>query len=104
MNRGADINTRDTLLRTPMHHASLTGSLDALQWLIDHGADQDAEDKNGMTPVQAASAAGQETCVEFLVTGVIPAAADAGNDGGMDDDGGVDDDFDDAAFSALMGM
>ena len=78
--------------------AALAGAVNALQWLVEQGADQAAEDTEGMTPVQAASGAEEDTCVEFLVTGVVP-VAEMGVAGAGDED-----DFDDAAFNALMGM
>lgn len=49
---GADVNTRDGDGRTPLHHAALRDSAEAIMALLRHGAELDVEDHNGKTPLQ----------------------------------------------------
>ena len=52
---GADINTKDaTRGLTPLHEAARWGWNDVVQFLVDHGADLNAKDNRGMTPVDSA--------------------------------------------------
>jgi len=43
--RGAAVNTIDQHFRTPLHHAAIKGSMDAVQRLVYHGADVNAADE-----------------------------------------------------------
>ena len=63
LDAGADINAQDDLprgsyssffKRTALHGAAFWGWNKVAQFLIDHGARIDIEDKNGMTPVDSA--------------------------------------------------
>jgi len=49
--RGADVNVRDSHLRTPLHRAAQFGHVQAVQLLLRLGADPNAEDENGWTPL-----------------------------------------------------
>jgi ankyrin repeat protein len=59
---GADVNAKDSLYgKSPLHYAirphcpiGLTGNPVVIQFLIDHGADVNAKDYNGMTPLDYA--------------------------------------------------
>ena len=47
-----DVNVTDNLRRTPLHIAYLCGHTHIAEYLIQHGADLNAEDSNGCTPQQ----------------------------------------------------
>ena len=49
---GIDVNVTDNLRRTPLHMAYLCGHTHIAEYLIQHGADLNAEDSNGCTPQQ----------------------------------------------------
>ena len=50
LSRGADVNARDALLRTPLHWSAANGSM--MDFLLERGADVNAEKYNGFTPIQ----------------------------------------------------
>jgi uncharacterized protein len=53
---------------TALHFAAINGRLDAVRWLLEHGAALDAEDDEfGMTPVAWANEKGQRPMVDFLL-------------------------------------
>lgn len=52
------VNAKDTNGWTPLHYAAYSGSINALQTLIKHGADVDAFDRHAQTPLHAAALAG----------------------------------------------
>ena len=53
---------------TAVHFAALNGRLDAVRWLLEHGATLDAQDdKFAMTPVAWANEKGQCAVVDFLL-------------------------------------
>jgi len=56
-------DARDTLGRTPLHYAAMSGSLSSAQWLIDRGADTTAVDNNG----QDALALGLQNGHDYLI-------------------------------------
>ena len=49
--RGVDANIRDNDERTPLHVASGYGKLEIVRLLLDHGANVDAMDAVGQTPL-----------------------------------------------------
>jgi ankyrin repeat protein len=53
---GAEINAHGDYGRTALHHAVLRGSADAVAVLLEHGADIHAGDKQGVSPLDFASA------------------------------------------------
>ena len=46
-----DINARDNMGRTPLHHAVLSQKIRIVTLLVEHGADCNAEDEDGLTPL-----------------------------------------------------
>ena len=51
---GAGIDVRDNSGRTALHYAAAAGYTDVAKTLVDHGADVNAKDVDGVTPVEAA--------------------------------------------------
>ncbi|MCK4823329.1 ankyrin repeat domain-containing protein, partial [bacterium] len=47
----ADVNVRDKHLRTPLHRAAQFGHVQAVQLILRLGANPNAEDENGWTPL-----------------------------------------------------
>jgi ankyrin repeat protein len=53
---------------TALHFAAINGRLEAVRWLLEHGATLDAEDDEfGMTPVAWANEKGQRSMVDLLL-------------------------------------
>ena len=67
LDRGADVNARDSRGLTPLHYAASNGHLDTARMLVKMGAKAEAEDKGGITPVHLAAAMGHPAMVEFLI-------------------------------------
>ena len=63
---GADLECRGWNDRTPLHSASIDGSADVVQWLLNHGADASSR-SNDFTPVHWAANCAQIECVEVLL-------------------------------------
>jgi ankyrin repeat protein len=59
---GANPNTRNIRHQTPLHTllSDNPDRLDAFRILVEHGADVDAEDGDGMTPLQLSLEGGHE--------------------------------------------
>jgi ankyrin repeat protein len=52
---------------TPLHYAIRHPDADKVRWLLDHGADIEAEDENGLSPLMLALNAGHFTIASLLV-------------------------------------
>ena len=63
---GADVNTRNTEYRAPLHYAAERGNRELVKLLVDAGAEVDAEDWYG-TPLHLAVKGGHRETVEFLI-------------------------------------
>jgi len=61
-----DIDSRDTLGRTALMLATLRGHAEAVDILLDGGADPNVADNRGTTPLQAAKAANAVAIVASL--------------------------------------
>lgn len=51
LNRGADINSQDSLGRTPLHYATLNNSLELMNFLLTNGINPNIKDYLGKTPL-----------------------------------------------------
>ncbi|MFJ5423623.1 ankyrin repeat domain-containing protein [Wolbachia endosymbiont of Drosophila barbarae] len=60
-------NTRDENGMTPLHHAAANGDVKTAKYLIDDGANVDAQDKGRHTPLHYAAAYGCVEIAEYLV-------------------------------------
>jgi ankyrin repeat protein len=67
LGRGADIDHRDELQRTPLHRAAASGSLPTVSHLLDSGADLHACAQRIGTPLHSAVLSGSITLVRYLV-------------------------------------
>ena len=64
---GADVECRGELGRTPMHSASMDGSVDVVRWLLNHGADANARDACDWTSLHWAARYAHIECVQMLL-------------------------------------
>ena len=61
------LNSQDSAGLTALHHASATGAVSALVYLLESGADFTRKSSVGETPLLKAASAGQGRCLEVLV-------------------------------------
>jgi len=67
LKKGADVNAKDYLGRTPLHHAARWGHKKVAELLISEGADVDAMDDDGWTPLHYAAVFGRKEIAELLI-------------------------------------
>ena len=72
LRHGANVNARDCRHKTPLHLASLGGSLDVSRLLIEQGAVIDAPDGIGQTPFSIALENGHRKLAQFLSNDRVP--------------------------------
>lgn len=66
---GKDIvHLTDKKNRTPLHACAMGDSTDSSLFLLSHGANVDAIDENGQTPLMYAARLGNEACLEIFIT------------------------------------
>ena len=65
--RGANIQAKDILGRTPLHVAAEKGQTDTVNYLLDHGADVNSRDRNGLLALYCALKGGHATTAKFLM-------------------------------------
>ncbi|KAI4670627.1 uncharacterized protein J4E79_000913 [Alternaria viburni] len=62
-----DVDIRDGDQRTPLFYAALASQADVVQWLLDHGADANAQDVIRQTPLHIAAQHGVVDIVQMLL-------------------------------------
>ena len=65
--KGAQVNARDTMGRTPLHHAARRGHVRKVRLLCDSGADIEARTNGGWRPLHTAARNGRFSVVKELV-------------------------------------
>ena len=60
------MNRTDILDRTALHYAAQHGAMEAAQLLIAHGANLEAKDWKGRTPIDLAEANGSEAVAQII--------------------------------------
>lgn len=67
LEKGASLDTKDELGRSPIHLAALQGNAEAVNVFLNSGADADTKDIHGQTPLWQAAANGHEEVVLLLL-------------------------------------
>ena len=65
---GANLNCRSRDNRTPLHSASMDGSVDVMRWLLNHGADPNIRSDGGRTPLHEAARYARIECIQVLLS------------------------------------
>jgi ankyrin repeat protein len=66
LERGAVIDPRGNLGRTPLHWAANSGQIGTVRLLLEYGADVNVRGKSGSTPSELASMYGHQEIVELM--------------------------------------
>lgn len=66
--KGADVNAKDTNDDTPLHNASVEGYLETVKFLISKGADVNAVNKISMTPLHVSTWVHRYKVVKYLLS------------------------------------
>jgi len=67
LEKGADINAKDSEGWTPLHNAARSGNVEIIKALLDRGAAVNAKNTNGETALMVAALLGQTNAIEFLL-------------------------------------
>jgi ankyrin repeat protein len=67
LTKGAEVNKKNCLNRTPLHEAAYVGAYDTVKLLIAMGADVNGKDRNRETPLHKATRYGWEDIAELLI-------------------------------------
>ncbi|MGH0163225.1 UNVERIFIED_CONTAM: hypothetical protein FKN15_057713 [Acipenser sinensis] len=68
---GEDVNRTLEGGRKPLHYAADCGQTEMVEFLLSKGADINAPDKHGITPLLSATYEGHVTCVKLLLSKVL---------------------------------
>ena len=67
VNKGADVNVKDTYGQTPLHLAASKGQIKVIRCLIENGANVNVtQETTGSTPLHRAASNGQVEVVKCL--------------------------------------
>jgi ankyrin repeat protein len=66
------VEERDGIGRSPLHHAVSAGQVEAVEWLLKHGADPAASDRHGDTPLHVAALGSSLKALQRLVKAGAP--------------------------------
>ncbi|KAK3875802.1 hypothetical protein Pcinc_019336 [Petrolisthes cinctipes] len=69
--RPQDLQLPTADYKTPLHLAADNGNLAAVKWLLEEGADQEAKDAMGLTPLDCARQEHQTAVVEYLISASV---------------------------------
>jgi ankyrin repeat protein len=67
VNKGANLEPRDHVGNTPLHHASLRGNLEIFDFLRKRGSDLQSTNEDGISPLEYAFAFGNLAMAEFIL-------------------------------------
>ncbi|XP_008217571.3 uncharacterized protein LOC103318097 [Nasonia vitripennis] len=67
MAKGADVNARGIDLWTALHYAAKGGSVEIVQFLLNHNLNANVRDTNKQTPLHVAATYGSHDVIEFLI-------------------------------------
>ena len=68
LSKGAIVDIRNIYKQTPLHFAAAFGRLEAIKTLIENGAETQAKDASGLTPLQIAEKGKKKKTIELLKT------------------------------------
>jgi len=71
LDQGADVNARDELGQTPLHHAACSGHKDVAELLIRRGAVVTARDSVGRTPLYISAVHGHLQLNQLLISNCV---------------------------------
>lgn len=66
LERGAQVDIRDSSDHTPLHNAAWNGNLDMIKLLLDAGADINATTYSGSTPLSCARSGRKIEAIQFI--------------------------------------
>ena len=71
LDKGADVNSTDSIGCTALHHSIYSGSLLSMALLLSSGANLNLRDDEGLTPLEAAECCGRQEAIEPIKKAVL---------------------------------
>lgn len=78
LDKGADVNSTDSIGCTALHHSIYSGSLLSMALLLSSGANLNLRDDEGLTPLEAAECCGRQEAIEPLKKAVLKVSISEG--------------------------